>query len=428
MRAVAGGLWPVALLFQCNLVVGDYKIAMPDGGADGSEGGGTDSFHDLADPSFWSTFDVATAIPGAGGFTGGAFDGRYVYFAPFAMGVVSGLVVRYDTTKTFNDSAAWSSFDMKTIDPNAAGYSGAVFARGAIYFVPSQGATTANSLVMRYDTSGTFTSPLAWAKLDTTTLVAGAKGFFGGVYDGQYLSLVPTFDGTAAHGYVVRYDTTRIFTQAASWAVFDFKAVNGNAVGFSGGLWDGTLAYFAPLGANLAVRFKPNVQNPALVMTTFDVTQVDARAHTFIGVGLHQGHVYYAPISDSLIVRTNTAAAFDTTASWEKFDFANVTTARGYAGVAIDGRYVYFAPYRRPSAGPRHGSALRYDSSGDFTTDGAWETFDTTTLLPPASGFEGAIFDGKYVYFAPHLDGVVARFDAKNLRGPLPAGYSGSFL
>ena len=427
MWAVARSLWPVALLFGCNLVVGDYKVATPDGGADGNEAG-ADFFHDFADASFWSTFDVASTIPGAGGFTGGAFDGKYVYFAPFGIGVVSGLVVRYDTTKAFGDSGAWSSFEVKTIDPNAAGYSGAVFARGAVYFVPGQGATTANGNVMRYDTSGTFTSPLSWAKLDTTTLMAGAKGFFGGVYDGQYLSLVPTFDGMAAHGLVVRYDTTRIFTQPTSWAVFDFKAVNGNLVGFSGGVWDGTVAYFAPLGANIANRFKPNVQNPALVMTTFDVTQVDLRAHTFIGAGLFDRHVYYAPIADSIMVRTDTAAAFDMAASWQKFDYAPVTTARGYAGVAIDGRYVYFAPYRRPSGGPRHGNALRYDATGDFTMAGAWQAFDTTTLSPPAAGFEGAIFDGKYVYYAPHLDGVVARFDAKEIRGPLPAGYSGSFL
>src|SRR5258708_24372694 len=127
-----------------------------------------------------------------------------------------------------------------------------------------------------------------------------------------------------------------------------------------------------------------------------------------------------------MVVRSDTSMPFEMSASWQKFDFAGVTQARGYAGVALDGRYVYFAPYRRPGGGPRHGSALRYDATGDFTKDQAWQTFDTMTLSPPAAGFEGAIFDGKYVYFAPHLDGVIPRFDAKDLRGPPPAGYSGS--
>jgi hypothetical protein len=318
---------------------------------------------------------------------------------------------------------------MKAIDTNAAGYGGAVFARGAVYFVPSQGATTANSLVMRYDTSGSFTNASSWAKLDTTTLMAGAKGYFGGVFDGQYLTLVPSYDGTSVHGLVVRYDTTRIFTQTSSWAVFDFKVSNPSAVGFSGGLWDGSLVYFSPTASsNTAIRFKPNAPNPALVMSAIDLTTIDMRARAFIGVGLQQGRVYYAPATESVIVRNDIAAPFDMASSWQTFNFASVTTARGYAGIAIDGRYVYFAPYRRPTGGLRHGVALRYDGNGDFTQATAWQSFDATTLSPPASGCEGAVFDGKYVYFVPHLDGVVARFDAKEFRGPLPAGYSGSFL
>jgi hypothetical protein len=164
-------------------------------------------------------------------------------------------------------------------------------------------------------------------------------------------------------------------------------------------------------------------------MTPFDVTQVDMRAHPFIGVGLDRGHCYYAPLEQSVIVRTDTTATFDDTKSWEAFDYGSLTGARGYAGVAIDGRYVYFAPYRRPGTnGLRHGILLRFDATAEFPQAKSWQTFDTTTLSPPASAFEGAVFDGQYVYFVPHLDGVVARFEAKGVRSALPAGYSGSFL
>lgn len=415
------------IVLHCNLVVGEYKVTNPEAGDEFSEGSTPDGFHDVTDPGFWQTFDVAGVIPGAGGFTGGAFDGRYVYFAPLGLGVVSGNVVRYDTTKAFNDGTAWQSFDMKTIDPNAAGYSGAVFAKGAVYFVPSQGATTANGLVMRYDTTGTFTSMLSWAKFDATTVNMGAKGFFGAVFDGQYITLVPTYDGTGPNGLLLRYDTTRIFTQTPSWNVFDLKSVNVNLTGFSGGVWDGNNAYYTPI-LSLALRFKANAPNPLLVLSQYDTTNVSMRARSFLGCGLDRGHVYYAPASDSLVVRTNTTATFDDLASWDAFDFASITTARGYSGVAIDGRYVYFAPYRRATMGPRHGNLLRYDATGEFSMAGSWQTFDTLGLSPPAGGFEGAIFDGKYVYFVPHLDGVVARFDAKVLKGPLPTGYSGSFL
>lgn len=425
MASLARSLWPVAL-FSCNLVVGDYKVDVGDGGIEGSEGG-SDAFHDVTDASFWQSFDVATVVPGAGGFTGGAFDGKHIYFAPYGAGVSSGLVVRYEIAKGFTDSSAWSSFDMKTIDPNAAGYGGAVFANGAVYFVPSQGASAANSLVMRYDTSQTFTNASAWAKLDLQSIMPGAKGYFGGVFDGQYLVLIPYFDGMSANGLVARYDTTRIFTQMASWAITDFKTLNPSASGFVGGVFDGSLVYMVPSGNNTAVRFKPSAPNPLLVTSLFDTTMIDPRARVYAGAAILDGRVYYTPATDSLILREDVTKPFDMRPSWEVFDYAGATAARGYAGAAIDGRYVYFAPYRRPSSGPRHGILLRYDSTQDFAQTISWQTFDTTTLSPPASAFEGAIFDGKYMYFAPHLDGVVARFDAKNIRS-LPAGYSGSFL
>jgi hypothetical protein len=419
--------WMLGLVFaSCNLVVGDYKVDVGDGGVEGSEGG-TDAFHDVTDASFWQSFDVASVVPGAGGFTGGAFDGKFVYFAPFGIGVVSGLVVRYEIAKGFTDSGAWTSFDMKMIDPNAAGYSGAVFASGAVYFVPSQGASSANSLVMRYDTSQAFNSATSWAKLDLTTINAGAKGYFGGIFDGQYLVLAPSFDGVNAHGLVARYDTTHIFTQSASWSIWDFKQANMNAIGFTGAVADGQTMYMVPLGNNTAVRFKPNAVNPLIVSTFFDITMIDQRARLYIGGGVQNGHVYLAPGSDSLVLRVDVTKPFDMRSSWEVFDHAGITSSRGYSSTAIDGRYMYFAPYRRQPSGARNGTVLRYDGTAEFGQSSSWQTFDTTTLSPPASGFEGAIFDGKYVYFAPHLDGIVARFDAKNIRS-LPPGYSGSFL
>lgn len=40
----------------------------------------------------WSTFDTSTVSASAGRFSGGVFDGRYVYFIP----AVNSLVVRFD--------------------------------------------------------------------------------------------------------------------------------------------------------------------------------------------------------------------------------------------------------------------------------------------------------------------------------------------
>ena len=50
----------------------------------------------FTDPSSWTTFDPKP--PSGGGYVGGAFDGRYVYFSPYRHGLQSiGEVLRYDT-------------------------------------------------------------------------------------------------------------------------------------------------------------------------------------------------------------------------------------------------------------------------------------------------------------------------------------------
>ena len=76
---------------------------------------------------------------------------------------------------------------------------------------------------------------------------------------------------------------------------------------------------------------------------------------------------------------------------------------------------------------------LAYDTTQPFcpgALGAAYTTFDPTSLEggTEASGFEGAAFDGRYVYFIPHAGHVVARFEAKRVsEGLSPAVYAGSW-
>ncbi|NKB24592.1 MAG: hypothetical protein GKR87_09525 [Kiritimatiellae bacterium] len=61
----------------------------------------------------WQTFD-----PGLNGvgtdpdeYTGGVYDGRYIYFVPLFQGTFHGEVMRYDTQGTFTDTNSWQTFD-----------------------------------------------------------------------------------------------------------------------------------------------------------------------------------------------------------------------------------------------------------------------------------------------------------------------------
>jgi hypothetical protein len=88
--------------------------------------------------SSWETFATSKVNPSIGGFIGGAFDGRYVYFVPYenAVGNYDGILARYDTTGSFRDAAAWGSYELSRVNASAIGFGGAVFDGEYLYFVP----------------------------------------------------------------------------------------------------------------------------------------------------------------------------------------------------------------------------------------------------------------------------------------------------
>src|SRR5262249_39647777 len=97
---------------------------------------------------------------------------------------------------------------------------------------------------------------------------------------------------------------------------------------------------------------------------------------------------------------------------------------RGFAGGAFDGRRVYFVPYAT-APGVTSGLLAQYDVNGAFEDGGGFTVFDMAALDAGCKGFQGAVFDGRYLYFIPSAASVVARFDAREPRSPPPSG--GSF-
>ena len=99
-------------------------------------------------------------------------------------------------------------------------------------------------------------------------------------------------------------------------------------------------------------------------------------------------------------------------------DYGVGTDPDGYNGGVFDGRYVYFAPGHNGTA--QHGEVLRYDMQADFFDPNAWATFDPgeNSVGTDPDGYAGAVFDGqRYIYFAPfdrgsdNLHGEVLRYD-----------------
>jgi hypothetical protein len=115
------------------------------GGAGGAGGAVAVAYHDVRDAARWEAFDLTLVRPGAKGFTGAVFDGRYVYFVPDDGGT-GGVVARYDTQAGFAEAASWATFDVASVNAGAVGFAGAAFDGRFVYLVPH-----ATGVVVRFD-------------------------------------------------------------------------------------------------------------------------------------------------------------------------------------------------------------------------------------------------------------------------------------
>jgi hypothetical protein len=204
----------------------------------------------LTDTTAWSVFDVSTLFAGAKGFVSSVFDGRYLYLVPNSNSTsADGLVVRYDTQGSLGASSSWTTFDVSTVNPNAVGFQGGAFDGRYVYLVPYSDNTSYDGLAVRLDTkaSGGFSDATSWSTFDVGTVNASATGFVHATFDGRYVYYAPFYNG-AYHGVSARFDTQAVggFTAAASWEVFDISTVNAGAKGYLGAIFDGHYVFYLP--------------------------------------------------------------------------------------------------------------------------------------------------------------------------------------
>ncbi len=259
-------------------------------------------------PGSWQTFDIATVNANAKGFVSAAFDGRYLYLAPHYNGAYHGFTARYDTQADFATATSWSVFDMSTVNAGAKGYLGAAFDGRYVYYAPYYNNTTYHGLVMRYDTQAAagFTDKTSWSVFNTQAVNGNDVGYYSIAFDGKYLYLGQYYDGAAAvpayDGYVVRYDTTASFTATGSWETFDPATINGNARGFVGAAFDGRFIYFAShyngtAYTGLSVRYDTQGAGftTAGSWSLFDTATLNANGIGYHGVGFDGTYIYMTP-------------------------------------------------------------------------------------------------------------------------------------
>jgi hypothetical protein len=362
-------------------------------------------YHDVTDPANWSSFDLHKANADiTGGFFGGAFDGRYVYFVPQLR-----IVVRYDTSAPFGESTAWQSFDVSRLPLPQTGYAGAIFDGTRVYFVPSTDAIgTANGVIVAYQTAQPFADAAAWESFDLQSVApdgGSARAFIGALWDGQRVILAPN---GAALGAV--HDPTKAL--GAGWV---FETSEAPAVG--GAILDG--AAYAPgrMPSRVLMRSASGWTNilPAALQAGVHVGTVsDGRRLVFVPTR----YADYAAVALELDPLANVAG----TDAWRTFDMLQLDDAAiHYSGGAFDGRYVYFVP-------TAYDGLARVDRAGAFADAAAWTLYHLAGVLDGATkSFAGAVFDGKYVYFVPVDHQTVLRFDARDARCPVAVPASSFF-
>lgn len=250
--------------------------------------------------SAWSTYDVGTLTPSANGFAGAAFDGRFIYLVPNANNSgASSETARYDTQGTFTNQSSWVTFDLSTVNAAASGYSGAAFDGRYVYYAPGTG------LVARYDTTAAFATGASWTFFDVSTVNPDAKGFSGAAFDGRYVYLVPA---ASTVGTVARYDTQASFATAGSWSTFASGSVgDAGASGYVGSAFDGRYVYFVPsfntpMGEFDAIVSRYDTTTAAFTTasswSTYDIAIVNPQATGFRTAAFDGRYVYFVPNDD----------------------------------------------------------------------------------------------------------------------------------
>ena len=115
------------------------------------------------------SFDLLSQINSlASGFGGCLFDGRYVYFVPLTNITASGLFLSYDTTISFTSALSYNIFDLSAnVDTRSLGFSGGAFDGRYLYLVPDFTiGSQIQGQITRYDTSLSFNSSTSYSIFD----------------------------------------------------------------------------------------------------------------------------------------------------------------------------------------------------------------------------------------------------------------------
>lgn len=351
-------------------------------------------------------FDLTSVDARCTGMSGGVFDGRYIYFVPF---MDTSIITRYDTTLPFDSVSSYTT--ISNIGSDEA-FSGGVFDGQYVYFVVAQGLSPSTLSFVRYNTKRIFQSS-SLEIFNAYALALSVFGYAGAVFDGRYIYFVPV----ELNPPILRYDTTLSFTVSSSYTTFALSDLSAEGE-YRGGVYDGRYVYFTQL-----VEGGTAFSNGTVICYDTTLSFTSTNSYTAFNPG-PSGHasgvfdgryIYFLPNASTA---SATVARYDTTLqcndinSYTGFCLNQIYPfSRRFLGGVFDGRYIYFVPDTN-TFGSADGVVVRFDTTLPFNISSSYTTLNTASINGNSVGFQGGVYDGRYVYLIPYAHGVVTRINA----------------
>ncbi len=339
----------------------------------------------------------------------------------------------------FTGASLYTGFNIASVNTSLKGFRGGGFDGRYMYLtISSNPGAPSNGMIARYDTYASFTGASSWNWTDLgsyNSTVGGTnltKCFNGAVFDGRYMYFIPNSAAAGCGMNFVRYDTTKQWNDTVLadgvYKTFNISIINTSLAPTKlintteGGVFDGRYVYWNPNGNGQIIRYDTTADFQTITSySNFNVSSMNRTSGSAVGLlvgfsgGTFDGRYIYWPEGRDIVARINdevvqydTTASFTAAASYKNFNIQSLnTTAFGnYEGAVFDGRYVYFVPGN--SRTTNNSMVARYDTTQSFTTAASWTTFNVSSAGTPATAiqYKGAVFDGKYVYLIPGWNDV----------------------
>ena len=198
----------------------------------------------------YSVFDLSTINSLYVGYIDTAVIGEYVYFFPYENNTNRhGNLIRYKIGETFTSSASYEAFNLASIDSDWVVINGNCFDGRYLYMATySDAGGGTNDRIIRYDTTREFDNSNAYEDFRTSVLSPDGEGYRNMFFDGRYIYVGSYYDITAASYFadIPVYDTWKEFDATASWYLFDRTGIDADLVANASINFDGEYLYIFP--------------------------------------------------------------------------------------------------------------------------------------------------------------------------------------